>query len=704
MAENEEKATAPKPAVFSRPASTSSSSALSDTKATARAPPVPATPFTLREDLIDQNLYDVRLRELSALDLKKMERQATSPLPSTSQAYSDKYSANDADAQRFRQPLHHSNYQKVLQSEIDSLKPFTITNANITQGHALLRKMEYVFSMSNVLTLMNGARQPPEESADNPTGYKPPLTRVIDNIEYRLAADDCGLWNHDYRRSFGYLYYSIDQSAYHLSQEGFLHQDPVRIYTDIKNHFHGHSGKDMIRIDRLIQDYKPDHSVSIQKDIVRLDNIFLEYEYTLQKPMYDEMKLARFMSLFQFDKRPAVEMCLANLSFVNCTYGQAFQAVMRLSNIIDPGARHQMKSLGTNDKKTELCRAFAAGKCKFGGKCKYLHKGPSPDTATAPPTTKHAPADKTPSKGKRNPPAYITTAHRELIGPPTGKPSEGNPTGYSRNQMKALNVLTRGSDAPPSSATAYNDSWRDGSIMNALSSTSTSGQKRGQMNVLLITAGEEDQPAPAQIPPAIDTTLPPLIDEDDIIPPLIDIVPPPLVPTPPSIVTAPAPSSTPPPPISTQSTATASASSEVDDLDPVPNLETQLTSPVRCAANENPSQVRKRVTAARLTQAIRSRTDRSIREYNNTIQDVNEPGDLTQYIHWIMTRQNDKTSRSIFTVLGWFDRSSTYHYSDVRPDIRGGSLPLMALLYGIGRDWLGATVAPMFTTVAPKWR
>ena len=36
--------------------------------------------------------------------------------------------------------------------------------------------------------------------------------------------------------------------------------------------------------------------------------------------------------------------------------------------------------------------------------------------------------------------------------------------------------------------------------------------------------------------------------------------------------------------------------------------------------------------------------------------------------------------------------------SEVRADIRGGSLPLMALLYGIGRDWLGATVAPMSRT------
>ena len=177
------------------------------------------------------------------------------------------------------------------------------------------------------------------------------------------------------------MFHAFDQSVYYLSQEGFLNQDPIRIYTDMKKH--GHTGKDLIRIDRLVQDYKPDNNVNIQKDSVRLDNLFIEYEYNLQQKMYDEIKLARFMSLFQFDKRPTVEMCLANLSFVSCTYGQAFQAVMQLSNIIDTPPRHQMKALTIADKKQEPCRGWAAGKCKFGKDCKYLHKGPSPASATA---------------------------------------------------------------------------------------------------------------------------------------------------------------------------------------------------------------------------------------------------------------------------------------------------------------------------------
>ena len=47
-----------------------------------------------------------------------------------------------------------------------------ITSCNIQQGHALLKKIEGVFKLAGLLTLINGARQPPQESADNPHGWR----------------------------------------------------------------------------------------------------------------------------------------------------------------------------------------------------------------------------------------------------------------------------------------------------------------------------------------------------------------------------------------------------------------------------------------------------------------------------------------------------------------------------------------------------
>lgn len=694
MADNEEKFTAPRITIASRPASTRSSSALGELKPAARVPAVPETPFTSRTNLIDADLYDVKLAALTGSELSRMEKQAQSSSPANlTRRYE---AANDAaaDGKPSQQFVHHSLYQKTSQTDIDNAKANAISHSNIQQGHALLKKIEGVFMMAGLLTIMNGARQPPQYSADNTHGWRPAMTKTVYSVEYRINNDDCAKWEHDYHRCFQLIFHAFDHSIYYLSQEGFHNQDPIRVYTDMKKHFHGHSGKDLIRIDRLIQDYKPDNNVSIQKDIVRLDNLFIEYEYTLQHKMYDEMKLARFMSLFQFDKRPTVEMCLANLAFVNCTYGQAFQAVMQLSTVIDLPPRHQMKALTSTDKKLEPCRGFAAGKCKFGDKCKYSHKGPSPATATSttpPASNKPGSSDKTKTKAKKNPPAYITATHREFVGPPIGKVTDGNPLGFSRKQVLALSYLNRNS---PSSATAHNDSWRDGSILNAGQHGSSQGG-RSQMNMLRFT---DEVDAPPVTPPPTDT--------DPTGPP-----PPAIIDETPAAVEQPTalqigftitPGSAPPSPAlepfyvrnllknPVDHEQGGSSDEDDDDADPLPDLTTILTAPVRA---ENDRHV------IHIEDSVLTTGDRMINSYNQTIQDPEEVGVTSDYVMWVSKKKNDKVPRPILAIFGWLDRSTTFHYSDVRMDIRGAALPFMSLMYTLGKILLSAIVAPFEFTM-----
>ena len=58
----------------------------------------------------------------------------------------------------------------------------------------------------------------------------------------------------------------------------------------------------MIRINRLINEFKVDNSVPIQKDVIRLDNFYQELDAVMEKKMHEELKMAQLMSLFQFDK------------------------------------------------------------------------------------------------------------------------------------------------------------------------------------------------------------------------------------------------------------------------------------------------------------------------------------------------------------------------------------------------------------------
>ena len=96
--------------------------------------------------------------------------------------------------------------------------------------------------------------------------------------------------------------------------------------------------------------------------------------------------------------------------------------------------------------------------------------------------------------------------HRELVGPPVGRPREGNPIGYSRKQMYALNVLTRNSDTPSNNGST-GDNWRDGSIL-AAAQGGACGQKRGHMNMLRVNTETDDE----------GDAIPPLIDNATVIP------------------------------------------------------------------------------------------------------------------------------------------------------------------------------------------
>ena len=53
----------------------------------------------------------------------------------------------------------------------------------------------------------------------------------------------------------------------------------------------------MIRINRLINEFKVDNSVPIQKDVIRLDNYYRELDAAMEKKMHEELKIAQLLSV-----------------------------------------------------------------------------------------------------------------------------------------------------------------------------------------------------------------------------------------------------------------------------------------------------------------------------------------------------------------------------------------------------------------------
>ena len=123
-------------------------------------------------------------------------------------------------------------------------------------------------------------------------------------------------------------------------------------------------------------------------------------------------------------------------------YLETIKALVELDPpIVSP---HKMSAL-VGEK--ELCRNFAAGRCKYGDKCNRSHgetrgKGPpSEPPSTKTPYLKSGKFKKSDEKHPRAKmpfPITVTREHRAAVGPPRGRHTTDNPLGSSKAQMNFL--------------------------------------------------------------------------------------------------------------------------------------------------------------------------------------------------------------------------------------------------------------------------
>ena len=213
----------------------------------------------------------------------------------------------------------------------------------------------------------------------------------------------------------------------------------------------------------------------------------------------------------------------------------------------------------------------------------------------------------------------------------------------------------------PSNIGSTRDNWRDGSILAAAQGGTKAGQKRGHMNILRVSTETDD--------------------EGDAIPSLIDNA------TGLHVLRTPdvAPSTS------------ICAPRNIDmDLHEQPDLHSPAASSIRMPTVRDPLP-----RAFPLTVVTHTLLMRMINQYNTTIQDLEDPGDISDYHQFISISRDAKNDTPILTIFGWLDRSKSFHHSYVRADIRGASLPFIHVIYTMGRHYLSTDVPYMIQD--PVW-
>jgi Zinc finger C-x8-C-x5-C-x3-H type (and similar) len=204
-----------------------------------------------------------------------------------------------------------------------------------------------------------------------------------------MPADDVHKFQHDLERTFDYFHAQFHPSAYYISAQGFYQQDGIQIYKDMKKHFQGHQGNDILRQILILMQFRINPNLSIQEDVARLHRIFQDLDYTLGHEFEFEVKLAIFLAHVQFDKRPGASHYICNLKFAKVSYEIGVDYITSPVAIGATTPHHTMKALGsTPNTAREYCRKWAAGVCTHGAACKYIHKLDPKAPASAPNATK----------------------------------------------------------------------------------------------------------------------------------------------------------------------------------------------------------------------------------------------------------------------------------------------------------------------------
>ena len=305
-------------------------------------------------------------------------------------------------------------------------------------------KLDRILKMNSLYTLAVNERVSPTPTETNRNGFTDEIISLIGPPYDHTPADDVPNFIHDIRRLQQVMYAAFDKALYHQSQ-GFLNEDPVLMYKDLKNYFYGRDNNGINAARAALTRYKINPAISLKADITLFEETLTNVEYAADEIITENIRLSILDEKFCLDTRLGVRERLTHCQCSFYSYAATMDALKNTPNAsVTPGNHSRMNNF-QQAKSKDLCNNFLKGKCTYGEKCKYVHGEPAKGDKT--PTPLKAITDVQPTVPKVKPtktharPKYISEAHRIKLGAMTGKVTSSNPLGISHNQEVILKFL-----------------------------------------------------------------------------------------------------------------------------------------------------------------------------------------------------------------------------------------------------------------------
>ena len=130
-----------------------------------------------------------------------------------------------------------SKYCNIAPTSTEIAKKTSVSNKDKTFDN--LEMLEKALRASNLLSIVDGTRMPPDVTPTNSSGYTPEAIMPLIRALTVMAEDDCYKFYADSIVAFTFMISMIDKDMHHMLSGAIREENTMKVYKVIQEHFKG---------------------------------------------------------------------------------------------------------------------------------------------------------------------------------------------------------------------------------------------------------------------------------------------------------------------------------------------------------------------------------------------------------------------------------------------------------------------------------
>ena len=236
--------------------------------------------------------------------------------------------------------------------------------------------LEKALRASNLLSILDGSRKPPDVTTLNSSGYTaeaimPTIKADGSRTLTVIAEDDYYKYYGDSIVTFIFMMSMINKDMHHMLSEAIKDEDPTKVFKVIQEYFKGGKNHHVESARRKLNAHRfgPD----IERGISRLLVLISELEVAQKMEMPESQKFGILRSIISYEERPHVRNLFEMASYMKENF---YKTVIKISDewdTIPTDKQAPMAASMAPQTVDRICFKFQTNE-RVRPKCPFIHK------------------------------------------------------------------------------------------------------------------------------------------------------------------------------------------------------------------------------------------------------------------------------------------------------------------------------------------